>query len=171
MRDTSRIDVMPGIGLITVTLIAALPWGLPSDARFLLPLLPFLVIHHWAVRRPASMPEWLVFLSGLGTDVLTHGPLGFWSFIYLVGYMLSRAFRLHDHWAVIGQWLEAVALLSILAALQWLIASAYFLGSVDWRPLARGSLLAVLLYPLIISALGLFHKHGGSVAERFQRGG
>jgi rod shape-determining protein MreD len=141
---------IPGLCVTFVTLLAALPWGLPPEARFVLPLMPYTVIHYWAVRRPGLMPEWLVFLSGLATDVLTHGPLGFWSLIFLSGFVAIQVSRPLSDINPIVRWLHFAATLVFLGALQWLIASAYFMDAgIEWRPLARSVVVIALVYPLI----------------------
>ncbi len=142
--------IMPGVTVIVFTLLAALPWGLPSEARFLLPLLPYTAIHYWAVRRPHLMPEWLVFLSGLATDVLTHGPLGFWSLIFLLGFIVVQVSRPATAFNTVGRWLHFCTTLGLLSLVQWLIASAYFMDVVvDWRPLARSAIAFGIAYPFI----------------------
>jgi rod shape-determining protein MreD len=142
-------EIMPVVSVALLTLLAALPWGLPSEARFLLPLLPYTAIHFWAVRRPALMPEWLVFLSGLATDVLSHGPLGFWSLVFLLGYMLAQVLPGLNRWGAIGRWLQYCTTIALLALAQWILASAYFMSAVDWGPLVRSAVGACLLYPLL----------------------
>lgn len=142
-------NIIPSASVVLTTLLAALPWGLSSDSRFLLPMLPYAAIHFWAVRRPALMPEWIAFASGLATDVLTHGPLGFWSLVFLLGLMFIQACRPAERWGAVGVWLHFAATLSLLALAQWAIATAFFMSAVDWRPFFNGALLAALVYPLL----------------------
>ncbi len=149
MPTRSFRDQMPGVSLALAMLLAALPWGLPADARFLLPLLPYIVIHFWVVRRPALMPEWLIFLAGLGTDVMTHGPLGYWSLIYLLGFALCTGSRGLTRWGALGRWLQFCVTIVGLAFVQWLVASLYVLSVADWKPLVRSATGLCLLYPLV----------------------
>ena len=142
-------QLFPGLSVVLLTLLSALPWGLPSEARFFLPLLPYTAIHFWAVRRPNLMPEWLVFAAGLATDVLTHGPLGFWSLIFLIGYIMVHLTGRLPFEGVAARWINFCATLLVLSVAQWLIASVYFLDFVEWTPLLRSSVAAALLYPLI----------------------
>lgn len=140
---------IPVLSTAVLTLLATLPWGLPPEARFFLPLLPFTAIYFWVVRRPGLMPEWAVFLAGLTTDVLTHGPLGFWSLVYLVGYIFARALPQTPFGAPLQRWAYFCLALCLLGAVQWVIASIYFLALAEWRPLASGTLAAALSYPVI----------------------
>jgi rod shape-determining protein MreD len=148
MRAPALKEFMPACSVALATLLAALPWGLPSEARFLLPLLPYTAIHFWAVRRPALMPEWLVFLAGLTTDVLTNGPLGYWSLVFLLGYILVLPLLPLTRYGALGRWLHFAITLLLLALAQWLIASIFFMQGIDWRPLLRAAVVACMLYPL-----------------------
>lgn len=146
--------VAPVGSIALLTVIAALPWGLPSQDRFFLPLLPVVAIHYWTLRHDALIPEWFVFLAGLSLDVLTHGPLGYWSLIYLVAYItavMSAPFALR---AGTGVRLALLGLaLTIVALTGWAVASIYFFELADWRPYAAGVAFAaagaLVLLPLL----------------------
>lgn len=139
--------------IAALTLIAALPWGLPSEYRFFLPLLPVVAIHFWSLRHPGLVPDWFVFLAGLTLDILTQGPLGYWSLIYLAAHVLAVTTAP----AGAGGQLVRLGLfclaLVVVAAVAWLVASIYFLELADVRPYAIGagmaSLGALLLIPLL----------------------
>jgi rod shape-determining protein MreD len=150
--------IMPAASVALVTLLAALPWGLPSAVQVALPLLPYSAIHYWAVRRPALMPEWLIFLTGLATDALTHGPLGFWSLIYLFGLVVSRALGHFAMRGALGRWLQFCGTIVVLALLQWLVASTYAAALSHWVPLVQAALTACLLYPLVSLLLRPFNR-------------
>ena len=86
--------LIPALTIIVATVLVALPWGMAAENRFLLPLLPLIVIHFWTLRRPGDVAEWWVFVAGLSLDILTNGPIGYWALIYLLGYaaaVLSHA--------------------------------------------------------------------------------
>ncbi len=164
-------NVIPGVIVALTTLLAALPWGLTSDTRFLLPMLPYAAIHYWAVHRPALMPQWIAFSSGLATDVLTHGPLGFWSLVFLLGLMFVQATRAGERWGTIGRWLHFCLTLVLLALAQWLIAASFFMHAIDWRPFLHGAILVALIYPvlsLIFMPLARLWPSAGH--GRFERG-
>ena len=146
-------NLVPLATLAALTLVAALPFGLPADVRFYMPLLPYTVIHYWAVRRPTLMPEWGVFLAGLATDVLTHGPLGFWSLMFLIGVVAVDATRGMPDWGALGRWAQFSGILLVLGGCQWLVASIYFVELADWKPMLLAVAIAVLSYPLIGFAL------------------
>ena len=149
------------ISIAVLTLLAALPWGLPTEDRFFLPLLPVVAVHYWALRRPELLPEWFVFLAGLVLDVFTHGPLGYWPLVYLMAYALgvlgSEAGRASVY---VRLGLFAVSLF-VVTVLSWGIASVYYLEMLDWVPYARGAAFAALAALVVIPILHLIDVPSG----------
>jgi rod shape-determining protein MreD len=145
--------MVPLASVALLTLVAALPVGWPTNLRLFMPLLPYTAIHYWAVRRPSLMPEWGVFLAGLATDVVTHGPLGFWSLMFLVGVVAVDATRDLPDWGALGRWGQFCCTLLLLGVCQWLVASIYFVELVDWKPMLLAVGFAAVSYPVIGFAL------------------
>jgi rod shape-determining protein MreD len=139
---------IPALSVAVLALVAVLPWGLPPDGRFVLPLLPFIAIHYWASRHPDRLAEWVPFVAGLAVDVLSNGPLGYWSLIYLVGYMIAVEAHLVTAAGPAGRWFIFLTSLALLVAAAWGIASLYYLELAAWRPFAWAALLAGLAYPV-----------------------
>jgi rod shape-determining protein MreD len=149
--------VVPFASIAILTLVAALPWGLPSEDRFVLPMLPIIAIHYWSLRQTNSVPEWPVFLAGLALDILTHGPLGFWALIYLLAYVLGVLSAPYGHLGQIARIGLFAAALAAVAVAAWAVSSLYVLEAVDWRPYAAGAgyagLASIVIVP-ILHALG-----------------
>ena len=147
--------LVPVVSVLALTLLSALPWGLAPEARFVLPLIPVAAIHFWVVRGADRISEATVFLDGLLLDVLTNGPLGFWSLIYLTGYgtslMLARRARLLS----LGGTAAHLIVVTVLAAVIWVVSSLYALEIADWRPLAVASLAAAAAYPVVALLMSL----------------
>ena len=138
------------VSVAVLTILSALPWGVPAEYRFVLPLLPVVAIHYWVLRGHAAVvPEWFVFLCGLLLDVLTNGPLGFWSMIYLFAFGLATLSRPWANEGVFGRWLLLLAALAILSMSAWIISSIYAVEIVDWAPFVRGALAAGLAHPFL----------------------
>ena len=150
--NLSRL-VAPIGSVALLTLIAALPLGIPAGDRFFLPLLPVVAIHYWTLRHDAWLPEWVVFLAGLALDILTHGPVGYWAFIYLFAHLIAtlgsrtRPETTLARLALLGL---AIAMVTVVA---WAVASIYFFEVLDWAPYVTGAVLASLCAILIILPL------------------
>jgi rod shape-determining protein MreD len=152
---TWRTGVLPTLSIFALTLAAVLPWGLSSNYRFVLPLLPVVAIYYWVLDRDAWLPEWIVFVAGLMLDILTQGPLGYWALVYLVAYVAGvycsriNADTAVSEVAILGSAIVAVTFVA------WLSASIYFLDVLDWVPYARGALFALAISILVRFGLGM----------------
>jgi rod shape-determining protein MreD len=154
------------IGSVAVlTLIAALPLGVPAGDRFFLPLLPVVAIHYWTLRHDAWLPEWVVFAAGLALDILTHGPLGYWAFIYLLAHLIATlSARLHVE-SMLGRLILLGLAIVLLTIVAWAVASVYFFDVLDVSPYATGAVLAALCALLIVLPV-LRLLDGAAVPER-----
>ncbi len=164
--------LIPGFIVALLTLMAAAPWGLEASGRFLLPLLPFLAIAHFTALQPNSMPGGLVFGSGLCLDVLTHGPLGYWSFVFLAGYLLMQWLAVTPPPSLLQRWLAFAVVMACVVAVEWSISSLFFIQPADWRPLLSAGLGAIALFPVAALALQPLHKIGALAGRlNLERGG
>ncbi len=135
--------------IVVTTILVALPWGMAAENRFFLPLLPLIVIHYWTMRRPTLIAEWWVFLAGLSLDILTHGPIGYWAFIYLLGYAAAQFSSQKSEDGVIAKWGLSAATLMVLTGIAWAVSSLYHFELADWRPYAFAAVAAALIYPVL----------------------
>lgn len=141
--------LMPVASVAALTIVAILPWGLPTVDRFVLPLLPVVAIYYWTLDRDAWLPEWSIFLAGLLLDVLTQGPLGYWALVYLVAYVIAvycSRFAVNTTAQRLALFTGAIVSVTLFA---WLAASAYFIAFLDAEPYGRGAGVAVLAAALI----------------------
>ena len=141
------------IPMLTVTLLVLLcvmPWGLGQSFHFALPLLPFAAIHYWARSRPASMPCTFVFAAGLAVDVLSYGPLGYWSLVYLMGLGLAAGLaRVLLDSSPLADCTSFCAAIALLALIAWSLASVYFIRFIDWQPMATAAAMLAAAYPFV----------------------
>lgn len=148
--------LLPGLTIILVTVIAALPWGLAGNLKLVLPLVPYVAIHIWVEREPQRTPDWLVFLAGFATDVTGQGPLGYWTFIYLCGYAAVRAVTAGRQLGTARSIMVFAGTVSLLVLMQWLVASLYYLRAVEIAPLIAAAAIATLFHS---GLTGLFPHH------------
>jgi rod shape-determining protein MreD len=153
-------NVVPALSVLFAVLAAAVPWGLPADATFILPLVVGMMVFCWGVIPDADLSPVAAMLLGLLTDITSGGPLGFWALMMLVAATAggrSRPFASEEDLGVL--WLIWAALAVALSCLGWLLASLYFLRWIDWWPIAFGAATSVVLFPLVLHGL-LWIKHG-----------
>ncbi|MEQ1576878.1 MAG: hypothetical protein ABL894_04430 [Hyphomicrobium sp.] len=151
---SSLSKIAAPVSVLVLVVLSALPWGVAAESRFVLPLLPVVAIHYWVLRDHAHMvPEWFVFICGLLLDVLTNGPLGFWSMMYLFAYALATISIPWSHQGVLSRWLLLLAALAVLSGCAWVVSSVYAVELVDWMPFAWGALAAGLAHPLFALVL------------------
>lgn len=151
---------LPFASVVLLTIAAILPWGLPVEDRFVLPLLPIVAIYYWTLDRKAWLPEWGVFLAGLMLDILSQGPLGYWALIYLVTYVaavFASRLRLETAAARLAAFAGVIGAVTVFA---WFVASLYFLQVLDWGPYVRGAGFAFLAACLIVVVRSAFGAGG-----------
>jgi hypothetical protein len=144
----------------------AVPWGLPADATFILPLVVVMMIFCWrAIPGTALHPGAAVGL-GLLADLMSGGPLGYWALMSLTAATVgARAGSLGKGTTVAIQWLIWTVLVAVLAGLGWLLASLYYFRWIDWWPIAFGALTSVVLFPVVLHGL-LWIRYGRFGPER-----
>lgn len=145
----SKTYLLPPLVLAVLVLVAVLPVGLPSSARFVLPMLPFAAIHYWTLNDRGFMPAVLVFAAGLTIDLVTYGPLGFWSCVFLIGHACARWLSGPISDTRIGRYTGYVLTCALLGWVQWIVASLYYLEWVDAMPFALAGAATTLFYPLL----------------------
>lgn len=143
-----------GIALI-VAFISFLPLGAHGSVVTLGPQLVLCVVFHWALRAPHLLPPVAVFVLGLGIDLFSAGPLGFWGLVYLVAYALiawrretlgSRGFFM--------TWLAFSVVAGIVTGVAWALGSIYFGTLIGPEPLMISCGLTIAVYPLMAVLFG-----------------
>ena len=142
--------ILPALSVLFAVLATAVPWGLPADATFILPLVVVMMVFCWRAVPGTTLSPVIAMLLGLLTDVTSGGPLGFWALLSLITSGAgTRAQALGEGNEVSLLWLVWMALVTGLAAFGWLLASLYFLRWVDWWPIAFGAVASMALFPVV----------------------
>lgn len=145
------------LAVFAAVVVAAVPWGLPGEATFILPFFTLLLVFLFSAPRRKMIPAWLAFLAGIATDILTAGPLGYWAFLFTLCHALARLMA-HKGPAqsIAALWLQFVIVAACAGVAGWSLASLYYLRIIDWWPIALGAAAAGLLCPFI----GLLLRRG-----------
>jgi rod shape-determining protein MreD len=155
--------IVPIFTVAVCAVLAVLPWGAVDWARLALPLLPLSAIYFWSVRQPRTMSAGVAFLAGLFIDVMTHGPLGFWSLIYLVGAAIGRFEGKRLPGA--GQTFRLVSfafVAAVLGVLQWGVLSVYTVRWIEWTPFVVAAAAAIACQALVTVVLSPLNSVGGT---------
>ena len=159
-------QILPTVSVLFAVLAAAVPWGLPADATFILPLVVVMMVFCWRALPGTVLPPYLAMLLGLLTDITSGGPLGFWALMCL--FAASAGGRVPSHTDgrdVSRLWLAWTGVAALVALLGWLLASLYFLRWIDWWPIAFGALASIVLFPVVLNGI-LWIRRGRLVPER-----
>lgn len=163
---------LPALSVLVAVLATAVPWGLPADATFILPLVVVMMVFCWRAIPGTALHPAAAAGFGLLADLLSGGPLGYWALMCLIAATVGRkAGSLREGRDVGLYWLVWVALVSALAVFGWLLASAYYLRWIDWWPIGFGAATSIVLFPLVLYGL-LWVRYGriGHVRNTMFRG-
>ena len=159
-------QILPTVSVLFAVLAAAVPWGLPADATFILPLVVVMMVFCWRALPGTVLPPYLAMLLGLLTDITSGGPLGFWALMCLIAASAGGRVPSHtDGRDVSRLWLAWTGVAALVALLGWLLASLYFLRWIDWWPIAFGALASIVLFPVVLNGI-LWIRRGRLVPER-----
>ncbi len=146
--------ILPALSVLFAVLATAVPWGLPADASFTLPLVVVMMVFCWRIMPDAVLPLSACMLLGLLTDVMSGGPLGFFALMTLLaasaGSLMRFTVEPRDLWPL---WVLWSALALALGLFAWLLGSLYFLRWVDWWPILFGTLTSIALFPVVLRGL------------------
>jgi rod shape-determining protein MreD len=143
--------ILPALSVLLTVLATAVPWGLPADATFILPLVLVAMVFCWRALPGVVLSPLVAMLLGLLADLTSGGPLGFWALMTLIAASAGRGAKpLVEDRNFTGLWLVWALLAAGLACLGWLLASLYFLRWVDWWPIGFGALASVVLFPVVL---------------------
>ncbi len=145
---------LPALSVLFAVLATAVPWGLPGDATFILPMVVVMMVFCWRALPDTVFPPYLALLLGLLTDMMSGGPLGFWALMALIGASVGgRTASLADSQDRNRLWLVWAGVALLIGVLSWLLGSAYFLRWIDPWPIAFGALASILLFPVVLRLL------------------
>ncbi|MGH6804672.1 MAG: hypothetical protein ACREC3_15105 [Methyloceanibacter sp.] len=158
--------ILPALSVLFAVFSTAVPWGLPADATFILPLVVVMMVFCWRALPGTVLPPYLAMLLGLLTDTTSGGPLGFWALMTLIAATAGgRAPSLTDGRDLGRLWLAWGGVACLVAGIGWLLASLYFVRWIDWWPIAFGALASIALFPVVLHGL-LWIRRGRLRPER-----
>ena len=145
---------LPAFSVLIAVIATAVPWGLPAEATFILPLLVVMMVFCWRAIPGTELHPAAAAVLGLLADLLSGGPLGFWALMCLIAATVGLkpgSFReRRDIWT---EWLAWTALICALGLFGWLLASLYYLRWIGWWPIAFGVVTSIVFFPVMLYGL------------------
>jgi rod shape-determining protein MreD len=151
---------LPALSVLFAVVATAVPWGLPADATFILPLVVVMMVFCWGAIPGAAIPPAGAVGLGLLADIMSGGPLGYWALMCLTGATVgARSGKLGEGRNLGKHWLIWSVLAVVLGAFGWLLASLYYFRWIDWWPIALGAVASIALFPIVLYGL-LWIRYG-----------
>lgn len=150
--------IWPLVPILTVGLsvfLTILPYGFVSG-RFVTPAFALIPIYYWTLHRPQLTPAVLLFVMGLGQDVLTGGPIGLWALVFLATYSITLWQRPHLWGLPFRVAIFAFAGVALAGlTVGWFGASVSQSAFIDVRPmlyqvLTTMAAFAIFVWPLVV---------------------
>ncbi len=120
----------------------------PVDAfwlRYCLPLLPLAVMVVIGLRDPGQFPAWFIFVVGIFVDLFSHGPIGFWAFVYLFAQFFVLLLPLHVLQRRVQRVFAIGGVMTVLMCTMYLIVSLYQLGWTPFQPVFLACAVVAIL--------------------------
>ena len=153
-------NFLPLVSVLFAVIATAVPWGLPADATFALPLVVVLMVFCWRVIPGTALPPAAAVGLGLLTDLMSGGPLGYWALMCLVASTIGMPEgSMRESRDILINFFVWVAMVLTLGVLGWLLASLFYIRWIDWWPIAFGSFTSIALYPDVVYGL-LWIRYG-----------
>ena len=161
--------ILPALSVLVAVLATGIPWGLPADATLIPPMVVVMMVFCWRALPGTVFPAFLALLLGLLTDLMSGGPLGFWALMALIAaHIGGRTAPLASSQDRNRLWLVWAGVAVLVGALTWLLASLFLVRWLDLWPIAFGTLVSILIFPLVLRGLVLLK--GGAPKPKFYRG-
>lgn len=145
----ARIKLLyPIFTAIILIIFSILPSGVFSGSFF--PMVDVIIIYYWCMFYPSVMKGWLAFAIGILRDALSGTALGLNALAYLMlrNFSISKEENrksLNNSFAFI--WQKFALLVSMVAALKWLLFGVIFDVYVPFWPIVINVIVTVVAYP------------------------
>ncbi len=137
--------LLVSLGLV---LISVIPLRLPQTS-FIVPTLALMSVYYWSLHRADLLPALAIFFVGMLQDILTGGPLGINTLIFLAVYGVCVSQRRFFHGkSFLVVWWGFMVVAAGALALEWALSSAHAGSIAAPRPAYFKYLITITVYPL-----------------------
>ncbi|MDF1685199.1 MAG: rod shape-determining protein MreD [Parvibaculaceae bacterium] len=115
------------------------------------PLYALIVVYFWSIHQPDVLPPYAILVIGLLYDLLSYGPIGLWTVIFLATYGFVQSQRL----VLLGRpfvmfWLGFAITAGLAGSLAWSMASLYNGVWISAWPVVSQILATVIVFPIFV---------------------
>jgi rod shape-determining protein MreD len=132
------------------------------------PLWLLMLVYYWSIYRPAIMPPWLCFVTGLLFDFISGLPLGGNAAIFTLVQMIvrdQRRFLMGQPYVTIWAVFSLVATLTLFT--QWSLYGLVSNGFAPITPVAVSLLATIAVFPLVTLLLIIVHRVLPEVQKKY----
>ncbi len=134
---------------VMLVVLGAMPLGVPALGP-IMPLFPLMAIFYWVIHRPDRFPYLGTFVIGLFQDVLAGTPMGMSALVLVAVHAAVASQRKFFHGkSFMVLWSGFAVLASGAAALNWVLAMAFYASLASPTPALFQLLLTVALFPCL----------------------
>jgi rod shape-determining protein MreD len=146
--------LVPGLITLMLVVLTVVPMGLEYFAT-ITPAFVMMSVYYWSLYRPDLMPAVGVFVAGVLLDILSGGPIGLSSLVFLMvqGICVSqRRYIVGKPFLV--EWTGFLIVATGAAFVGWLAACMYYSAVISATPFAVQLIISVGIYPLLARFFG-----------------
>ena len=139
----------PLLASLCLVVVSIIPLRLP-EASFVVPMLALMAVYYWGLHRADLLPAPAIFVVGFLQDILSGGPLGINTLIFLAGYGIcvsQRRFFYAKSFLVVWWGFMVVAAGALIV--EWVLISAFVEALISPRPAYFKYLMTIALYPVV----------------------
>lgn len=130
-----------------------------TQCFYIFPNFAIIIIYYWTIYRPDLINVILIFFLGLIQDISTGLPIGFYSFEFLILYIITikqRPFLVSK--AFFTNWICFIPIALLIYLLEWVILQTIINKHIEIMPVFFSMLLTITIYPIITRILQSLHK-------------
>jgi len=134
---------------LCLVVVSVIPLRLP-EASFVVPMLALMAVYYWGLHRADLLPAPAIFVIGFLQDILSGGPLGINTLIFLAAYGIcvsQRRFFYAKSFLVVWWGFMVVAAGALIV--EWVLISAFVEALISPRPAYFKYLMTIALYPVV----------------------
>jgi rod shape-determining protein MreD len=142
-------NLTPLLVSLCLVVISVVPLRLPQ-VSFVIPTLALMAVYYWGLHRADILPAPAIFLIGILQDILSGGPLGVNTLIFLAvyGICVSQGRFFYGKSFLVVWWGFMVVAAGALAA-EWALSSAFAGTIIAPRTVYFKYMITIAIYPVV----------------------